>query len=467
MIDFLKNWPKTRNFLNRCCGFFGENVTAHAGFGALVTLFIVLAGAAASLFTEAIRDTISLPEPKAGLGALFFWLLVVISLVLLLLNQRGINAKAKKDKDAIDTSLKKLDSAIARLNTLPSHDFLPSFRDTYAKSFEISMACALSDGSAAQSEKAIRYVLNAMCEIARDYDGVDQNAVYGANIMLFRPRGTPSRIVDSLGLEKVTVMHEKFVGALELISELSTSTASQGRVDENTQSISLPIPGEIRDRFDARKGMYKKVLIPGACTSFATASYEAYPSIDAYVDALHATSLSLDWIQHLEHYFTEGGGKHVRSFASLPIRELGSAPQPDAPSAQAATESSVAMPVACPLGTTPGYDSPSPASGQESPMPATGSSSALPLSSADGAPESSSQDVGGPQTSVPMAQSVVAVVNLHSSAPGLLSDNGGTLFAPLMGPFLSLLAILLALRDEGLGSSSGSAPPPNAGANVV
>lgn len=40
----------------------------------------------------------------------------------------------------------------------------------------------------------------------------------------------------------------------------------------------------------------------------------------------------------------------------------------------------------------------------------------------------------------------LGVLNLHSQETGLLEDNGDTLFAPLLEPFLTLLAVLITLR---------------------
>lgn len=48
----------------------------------------------------------------------------------------------------------------------------------------------------------------------------------------------------------------------------------------------------------------------------------------------------------------------------------------------------------------------------------------------------------------------IAVLNLHSDRDGILHDNGQTLFAPLLEPFLTLLAILLIRRRSATSSSS-------------
>lgn len=53
----------------------------------------------------------------------------------------------------------------------------------------------------------------------------------------------------------------------------------------------------------------------------------------------------------------------------------------------------------------------------------------------------------------------LGVLNIHSRHEGLLEDNGLTLFAPLLEPFLTLLAVILALRGGTTASSVDSSAP--------
>jgi len=42
----------------------------------------------------------------------------------------------------------------------------------------------------------------------------------------------------------------------------------------------------------------------------------------------------------------------------------------------------------------------------------------------------------------------IGVLNIHSNMNGLLADNGSTFFAPLLEPFLILLAALITIRQN-------------------
>lgn len=385
-----------------------ERVTSGAGFGAAITLTVVLAGAVASLYPNAIRGLAAIPTDQAGAWTAWWFIgLVFLALVLVIVNQSSIYKRSGREQQTLNStldslenqqvafhaSLDKLNGAVQRLNTLPSQSFLPAFRDSYREAFDLTLGCIAKDAGKADTEVAIRAVLGAIIETAKDFDGAAQECVYGANVMLFRDRAEPPLISDSLGLVAVTASHAEYAGVLELIPELSTSsvTVTAGRWDPDgtTVPIALPIPTSSDDYFDQQTGRTKSVVLPGAPTSFIKRSFDAYPTMDVFVEALRESALQDVWVGRIMNYFasSDGNGHHIRSFASLPIER-----------------------------TPPQRRSPG------------GSASAR---AADLA-------LSGPASTYP-----VAVLNLHSVRPGLLADNGGSLFAPLMGPFSSLLAILI------------------------
>lgn len=377
-------------------------------FAAVVTFLVVLAGAAASLFTEGIRQfqLFSWMKIPAGTdlgGAAAFWLLVVLSVILLYVNQRGVAGIAAREQSALKGSLAQLDDAVRRLNTLPTKNFLPAFQDSFREALATALLPLADDtATVSQIEKAIRAVLAAIADTAKDFDGATMDAVYGANIMVFRRRDEPSQVVDALGLVRVGPCHEEYLGALELVPALSTSTAEPGQPDARIKAICLPVPTDGNDYYDSGAKQTKSVLIPGAPTSYVKKTFDAFASIDDFLARLDSsTSIDRRHVGRIQQYFTSGDGKAIKSFASLPIVDI--------------TEISA--------GTQGAEDE-----------------------STNGRP--------------------IAVLNIHSESPGLLEDNGATLFAPLAGPFLNLLAILLSQRDE-VRSEASSGTAGTAGGQTI
>lgn len=364
-------------------------------FTAVVTFLVVLAGAAASLFTEGIRTQSWFPIPDAAgaLGASIFWGLCLVAIALLFCNQRAVVKQAVQEQQTLTASLGQLDSAVRRLNTLPNETFLPSFQDSYGEALAAALL-VITDTNAtqAQVEATIRAVLTAIADTAKDFDGASSDTIYSAHLMVFRYREDSAQIVDALRLVAVTAGHEEYVGALELIPELSTSTLAPGNIDATVRAISLPIPTESDDYFDGSTKRTKSTLIPGAPTAYVKQTFEAFASIDGFIARLHDSSIDRQLVGKVQRYFIEGEGKAIKSFACLPIVDF--------------------------------------------------------IQGAQEGGDNSQRSWGQP----------LAVLNLQSSSGGLLADNGATLFAPLVGPFLNLVAILLIRRQETLND-----PPPTVG----
>lgn len=375
-----------------------ERVITAPAFSAVITLLIVLAGAAASLFTDAIREFNfpfgKLPGSKDSIGAFAFWMLVLLALVLLVINQVGVLRRTAREQDALNGALGRLDTAVRRLNTLPSEHFLPSFQDSFREALHVALlAIGDEDVRLEQVDASIRAVLAAVADTARDFDGAPSDAIYGANVMVFRDREQSSQIEDALQLVHVGSSHREYAGAIELLPQLSTCTEDPGAVDSRTRPISLPIPTERADYYDTGSRSTKSTVIPGAPTSYVKRTFDGFASIDAFLQRIHDhTSLDRQLVGKVQEYFTTGPGKDIKSFASLPIVAI---------------------------------NKPSEALKQ------------------------------GAETSD--SETPLGVLNIHSQRPGMLIDNGASLFAPLMGPSVSVLAILLVHRTE-LASVESSPP---------
>jgi hypothetical protein len=329
-----------------------------------------------------------IPEDTSALGAWLFWMLSIVAVGALLANQVILRRTSLQERSDLDQSLKKLDTAVKRLNTLPNEAFLPSFQDSYGEAFAVAvLTIASPEVLKAQVDAAIRAVLAALADTARDFDGGKNDAVYRAHLMLFRPREMRSLVSDSLGLPTISSQHLEYAGALETVVELSTSLTARGDIDAALVTIHLPIPAEGMDYFDADLGRTRSSLVPGAATSYVKGTFDSFATIDDFLARLKESSLDRTHVGAIQRHFVEGPGRDIKSFATLPVMDLT-------------------------------------LSGVESEEEAIGRTAARPL----------------------------AVLVLQSSAIGLLADNGATLFAPLAGPFLNLLAMLLIRREEFVGA---------------
>ena len=372
--------------------------TSSPAFGGVTTLVIVLAGAAASLFTEGIRVNVwGIPDGDSRLGAVLFCLLAAAAVFLLFLNQRGLFRESDGAHVELTEALGRLDNAVKRLNTLPSEDFLPAYKDQYAEALAATTIVLLDPRTeVGDVERAIRAVLAALVDTAKDYDNANKDTVYAASVMLFRRNSTPCAIDGMQDLIKISPDSVDHAGVLELVPTLSTSSAARGGVDQETRPISLPIPCDTTDLFDHKTETDRSPVIPGAPAAYLHGSYEAFASIKILLNRLEDTSIDRKQVEAIRRYFVNGPGQHIRSFVSLPI---------------------------------------------------------LPLGLQGSSARSKSPPGAAPRTDL-SPTSALGVLNLHSVRPGLLADNGEHLFAPLMSTFAALVGILIVRRQELL-----AAPP--------
>ena len=356
-----------------------EAIASHPFFGGLTAFVTIMAGALASFFTDDIRNNLTpfVFSDSVSLKASAFWACVIMAGVFLGGGQWAQNRRASR-------TTRELGVMINRLQTLPADGYLPSYQSCYRVAASNAFAIIYSTNpTVAQIEATIRTVLGAILETARDFDrnaGVD----YYANIMLWRPNGLGLEAKSPLHLVTFVKNDPNVAGLLELIPELSTSTANgttpTGNVtpydrDQNISAITLPIPNDPAPVRDS-KFLLRYPILPGAPWAFIGKMFASYENISQLFQWLdNSSSTDLHTIAKIKNYFISGDGKHIRSFGSMPIL---------LPTEDALTSEDL------PLG----------------------------------------------------------VLNLHSTKEDLLQDNGQTLFAPLLEPFLILLSILLLKREE-------------------
>jgi hypothetical protein len=215
-----------------------------------------------------------------------------------------------------------LRSMVRRLQTLPPSGFLDSFRDAFRVAGRQTLLVALNPTSSlSQVDHAIRNVLGAIVEVARDFD--EQNsATYGANLMLWRRAGTPFENPSPMHLVPYSPQDPSVRGYLELVVSLSTTTALENsQYSHDTQIAPIVVPVAIASEkvLDA-KGHARDPVLPGAPQAFLRGDFVVFESVEAYVGWLDEnSSRGLETVNPLKEYFVNGAGKHVKSFGSRPI----------------------------------------------------------------------------------------------------------------------------------------------------
>lgn len=347
-------------FQGRCMTFLAAPYT-----GGVMTLCIIAAGALASFYAEAIKQSMTWPlswENFPG-NVVAFWILSALSGILFSGAQWAQARRAKEVSDSVT-------HAIRRLSTLPAESFLPAYQAAF-KQAGLNAILALQEISDPEAkiavvDLAIRNVLESIVQTARSFDGARDETQYSASLMLFRQRfadlATKEPVLQFDGYDE-----RQLAGYLELMPELSTNK------ERAFVSLVLPVHRETKKIVD-HEGKERFRVLPGAPWAYTYRAAAWFESVDIFVDSLiNTTSLDHYSVLKVREYFEEGPARDVKSFASIPILQ--------------------------------------------------------------------------PSFEMEQGSEVLGVLNLHSSEEGLLSDNGKTLYAPLLAPFNLLLSVLLVERS--------------------
>lgn len=341
-------------------------------FGGATAVLMIMAGALASFFTEEIKTNLTpfWSSSSVSIKATTFWFCIFSAGFFLGLGEWAQNRKVTRTANSLENMVK-------RLNTLPADGYLPSYQSCYRVAAAITYSVTYHPNpTILQVEEAIRNVIGAILETARDFDqGGDSS--YCGNIMLWRENGDSIEAASPIHIVNYVKGDPQVSGLLELIPELSTTTEGNERYDKDLsiKSIILQIPSDASPVHDKEMNL-RYPLLPGAPLAFINkvfVSYESISKLHEWIDT--KCGLEARAISKIKSYFSHGDGKSIRSFCSIPIL----LPTKDANTGTA---------------------------------------------------------------------NPIGILNLHSAEEGILQDNGQTLFAPLLEPFLMLLSLLLLKRKD-------------------
>jgi hypothetical protein len=297
-----------------------ESVAGHPYFGAFTAIATVLAGGLASFFTDSIKESYwPFFVGPISWGATAFWFTVGLAGTCL---GAGQWAQAQKS----DRAAKKLESMVAKLETLPTGGFLPEWKETCRIALQ---DCCLSlmnpQGTITDLEQRIRNVLGSIAIIAQQYDKAGE-VEYAASIMLWRECDDAFQVNLECS-EPVVVApwfqgDQRAQGVLELVPSLSTAyTGSLNNFSSDPRAVPLvlPVPIDTSVVYDQLNKVRTPVL-PGATWAFVHTAFAQFPDVSEFARWIDdETSIDAHAAKRMKDYFRESEGKHIQSFGSVPI----------------------------------------------------------------------------------------------------------------------------------------------------
>jgi hypothetical protein len=298
-----------------------EYVSSHPYFGAFTAIVTVLAGGLASFFTDSIKES-HWPFFMGPIswGATGFWFAVGLAGACL-----GAGQWAQTQKS--DRAARKLESMVAKLETLPTGGFLPEWKETCRIALQDCCLSLMNPlGKIAEHEQRIRNILGSIAIIAQQYDKAN-GIEYAASVMLWRECDAKFHVKLECSQPVIVAPwfqgDERVRGILELIPNLSTSytNTSTGAFSNDPKAVPLvlPVPQDTSVVYDQTNKVRTPVL-PGATWAFVHTAFAQFPDVSEFARWIdEETSIDAHAAKKMKDYFRESEGKHIQSFGSVPI----------------------------------------------------------------------------------------------------------------------------------------------------
>lgn len=289
--------------------------------GACSTVLAVLAGVTGSVYPEQIRDSLHFvsPDHPFVFWATAFWVMVIVFALLFAGSQWGTLTLAESGQTRLGT-------AVAELRALPERGFLALFEENYSDAYEAARFVA-QDARKEELALSVRVVLESIVSLVVKYDRAERGYIYAANVMVYRDIKSlkPSdleRVRDSIRFTEQGTALEHYAGVLELVPELSTTTAIEKAVpDPVATAFALPVPvASVRNNRDA----ILTDVLPGAPTAYfynRAVVFRDYSEMARVLDDVGDFTPSLK--KKIETYFLSEAASHIGSFASVPLYPKG------------------------------------------------------------------------------------------------------------------------------------------------
>lgn len=329
-----------------------EYLSTKALFGAITAFITIVTGCLASFYSPEIRTSITQFFNWADtFNSAIFWLFFVATGLLLWGGLWGQGRKSKREADRLESMVNRLQALpeataelkamvdklqelpgttielnkmVVRLQTLPTEGYLPSYASYYRIAAESAFPALIDlELPVSEIEATIRIVLGSAIMAAKDYDGAADDAIYSANIMLWRSGCAGLESSKPRRLIRFGYSDTDVEGVLELIPVLSTSSKSMSEgnwdFDVNAPALVLPIFQDLRPTpANDENGRYR--IMPGAGWAFCKKKFFLYRDISEIMKLLD-TKVSANPHEKAEivDYFLAAEGALIKSFASAPI----------------------------------------------------------------------------------------------------------------------------------------------------
>lgn len=250
--------------------------------------------------------------------AILFWSLLSLFALLFYNRQswqdKETNAKQKELIDAT-TELKKL------ILTMPPARFLGTtmqrIEGCLAILTEVSKEQAIS---LENLTKCINVILKHILLAAIDFDDVDPNTRYAANIMLFKPCTNEDFERNMKSLKFSFMDRSRLLGVLEMKTRWSVATrrddAQSETPDSRLAEFSLPVPSKEHKETEDHRWR----TLPGAPLSYISEKPNYYRDTKSLMQWMEKQKeFPQSVIDELNQYFQSEIGQLIQSFASFPI----------------------------------------------------------------------------------------------------------------------------------------------------
>lgn len=275
-------------------------------FSALTACLGAFSGLLGSVYGEQIKSAFPfiLGGESIIWSAVLFWISLLIFGCFFGL---GFNAQ--------NEATNKLEQVI---RTLPPKNFLVVFEDLFKQS--VSVYCRANEEQKKDNQHAaIKLAMAGVLYLVKNFDTRHDHPQYSANIMLFKQVSE----VQQNDLKNNGMFIEpaydstSWDGVLQLQSEFAFTLEETGlKTDNAVKPILLPIP---KKEFRLDKG--KPTVLPGAPAVFCdpTTFVGFENTIELATWCRDQSGLRPSVADDVESYFTDGPGKEIRSFISIPI----------------------------------------------------------------------------------------------------------------------------------------------------